>query len=91
MPYDRFVQKLIESCRREAAGHPGVIVAEAFLKQQQKDAANLLLAAQSVGVLAQPIAGPSHRPSVEWRTAFLARFANLRAVSTSGTMVVSLC
>ena len=27
-----------------------------------------------------PAPGPSHRPSVEWRTAFLARFTNMREV-----------
>jgi hypothetical protein len=64
-------------CRREAAAHPGIKTAEDFLLRQREELAKLGIAP----VVEAPVAGPSHRPSVEWRTAFLSRFTNMREVS----------
>lgn len=68
--------------RREAAAHPGVVVADAYFAQQKLLVQGEAGSTSKTVVVAEiaPSPGPSHRPSVEWRTAFLARFTNMREV-----------
>jgi hypothetical protein len=70
--------------RREAATHPSIKTAEAFVRKIE-----VAMEVDESLVNLSASAGPSHRPSTEWRTSFLSRFTNMRQVSICSKSVSS--
>ncbi|KAK9895671.1 hypothetical protein P389DRAFT_195803 [Cystobasidium minutum MCA 4210] len=70
--------------RREAAAHPNVKTAEAFIRRVEEEIV-VVESSTAEASTSGAAAGPAHRPSVEWRTSFLSRFSNMRQVMTTSS------